>query len=452
MKAKLLYGLLLWSGCSVAQQIQLQDRLDMRSMEKIQELRLEKSKDRIGDSRLSGLTKERLQKSGDLEVLRAVLRDQSLTKSGLDLDRKANARLDLLKYGTTLEGKESVRRLDADFDSKLLVDIARKSSTPEIAARILDSKIRMDGTGRLVLGMGSVFSTNPSINAPDTARPGKIPLGFNGPKPEVWRSGLLFSGLLATTLPGKNQMVCSGTIVGKYWFLTAAHCLRDARSQKRFKPAEVSVFLPFQRGAETVIAMQGRLNLNMKRVSVETAEWLGDGVPEAFPESSNALTSMIRAGKDIALLRLKTSDMDALPARIENVKILKVAPPNSQVSVAGYGVTNISDDSDLTLMVAVRPRLPDGVSADSDLLTFGAPVGTSVGGICGGDSGGGLFAGRVNGISPSPKLIGVVSALLESADTSSADACVASAQGHASLLSTRNHGFVCGKVPDACIQ
>jgi hypothetical protein len=187
----------------------------------------------------------------------------------------------------------------------------------------------------------------------------------------------------------------------------------------------------------------------MKRITVEATVWMGDDDKNiAFPGNKDGFNDVIKQGRDLAMLRLNQQQMDALPNLLGDVRLYSGTPPDSATTVVGYGITDARNTTGLSLLAGFRGELPLGADNGSDVLEFGKPD-SSAAGVCGGDSGGGLFLGRIDGTQARPQLIGVISGL-QADNSSSTEVCIASAQLHSSLLSQRNSKFVCDRAPAAC--
>jgi len=441
---------LLLACCTAAAAQPWREAIGSEGEQQLRQLRLEKAKRfTLEAPAIHAATRRQLVQSEDRQLMEAALRDQSAHQPDA-LNEKVQARLQL--FHAALAAKSAELDSASPVGEDRLLQLARSSADP--AGELRRLRFRFDPQGvRVILPKPGVLIVNPEKNAPDTTLPGVLPPGFPGlpGKPPIWRRGLLYAALIGLPRNNRYELQCSGTVVSTYWLVTAAHCLRDATSGQRLSAQQLAVFLPFQGGSESVTGLQGYANRNLRRVAVEETAWVGEDSGDAFPKDDEGLTAMVNEGKDLALLRLRKADMDALPSPIEAVSLHKGAPSAPPVSMVGYGITTALGVSDLTLMVGVRDALPDGAAELSDLLTFGPAAAQKAGGICGGDSGGGLFAGRISGAPGAlPRLIGVASALLASVQSGSAEVCVAHQQGLSSLLSERNRKFVCSRAPSVC--
>lgn len=436
-------------GAALAQSERLP--LSPEGMQKLQELRLQKSKEFALELPLADKTRRQLLETNDQLIIDSVLRAQStVPQLKLEADTIARSRLAALSRVNDVDMQKAL--LSAGFTREKLIESARLSVNPQADLRSLPSTIFFNREGRTVFGKPSVFVTSPGEVAPDNLLPGmpfkgKPVAGSGGGKP-VYRQGLRYAGLLAVAHQGSFQMACSGTVVAKYWLVTAAHCLFNESTLGRYTTAQLAVFLPLQGGQETVRGFSGD-NKAMKRITVEAAVWMGDDSKNMdFPGSKDGFDSVIKEGRDLAMLRLSQQQIDALPNPLGDVRLYSGTPPDSATTVVGYGITDASNTTGLTLLPGFRGELPFGAENGGDVLEFGAP-GSVTAGICGGDSGGGLFLGRIDGTQATLHLIGVISGL-QADNSSNAEVCIASAQLHSSLLSQRNRKFVCDRAPAAC--
>lgn len=335
------------------------------------------------------------------------------------------------------------------------VDDLKQAATAEPieASRQLASLRRTFGSdefGRLKFGSSRVLIMRPQPLFPDDLRPGTLPTKPGSSPDGVWRQGLTYAGALASVSNGKPMIHCSGTVIALQWLLTAAHCLSGIDPGGLPKAEALRVYLPFQGGNEDVASRNGLVNRQMKAVRVEQIGWIGEELGVAFPTTRSGIEDLTRLGSDIALLRLHRQDLQALPNPIPDVTLPRALAQSGPHSLVGYGL-NDAPRSDLSLLVGVRPTPPVQRGTGKDVLSYGKAVAVGEAGICGGDSGGGAFFGQLNGTEARLDMVGIISGLSAS-DDSTAHICLASSQLMSSLVSKRNRAYVCKRVPEACAQ
>jgi Trypsin len=415
----------------------------------LKKLRLERTKERALTLKIEPRLKEKLLSTNNQELLQAALLDQSRSsRQSLTASLRARATLNEI---AELSAKPDVR------DSLLVLGInpeqirisASLSPDPVKDVEALTKILGTTNDGRLRLGLGAVLITKPEPIFDDNLPPGNK--GKNPPVGEaVWRSGLKFAALLGVSQGLKAVGLCSGTILSDKWVVTAAHCLLDGKNGGLIEKTKVSVFLPFQNGSESISSPNGFINKGMRRVKVDAITWIGETTNDGYPTTEQGFSQLILEGKDLALLTLNQADVSLLPFPIASVKLYAGKPKNPPVSAVGYGITDLAGVGDLALLVGVRNTLPSGIEDNSDLLTYGPNELSKSGGTCGGDSGGGLFTGRVDGQASQLLLIGVVSSLVGSSPATNSAVCLVSRQSHTSLLTPRNREFICSRVLAAC--
>lgn len=427
--------------------------LSAEGQEALRLLRLEKLERATDSVQLNALTKDRLLGTRNVELLQATLRDNSKLSNNRQLDAAVRARLAMLEVSRLATADagvaESLRILGVDPDQLRIT--ATNTPDPVGAKNMLGRRLGVTAAGQLLVRDERVLITKPEPIADDRLPPGQFaPGAFLSPTPPVWRTGLRFAALIALRRGTTNTALCSGTVVDRSWVITAAHCLLDSSKGSKIELSTLVVFLPFQGGSETVAGSHGSVSRQMRRVRVSTASWIGDDTNDTFPTKLSGFAPFIQQGKDLAILQLDPSDLAALQSPIANVMLFSGVPAVPPVSMVGYGVTEQAPDGNLTLLVGLRQVPPSGLDRGEALLVYGANKLSGEGGFCGGDSGGGLFAGRMDGTTSEPRLIGVISALTGNEAATSADVCMVSQQNHTSLVVKRNRDFICKRVPKVC--
>lgn len=436
-------------GNSAAQQVFEEMSVNPDLRHTLDGKRLERLRSALEGVKLSSELKGRALATNDAALLQSVLFDRS-KRTDKELELVVRARTDILDLAASANKPEVSRILkNAGIEPDSLYVLAVSAERPEVEGARLRSKLGVTKTGGFLLRQPGVLITKPELIADDNLAPGKVIPGQTPANP-VWRTGLTFAVLIAKTGQGSPVAHCSGTLVGPLEVLTAAHCLLNDTTASLSSPSGLVVYLPFQNGTETVLIPGGRKNSGMRRIGVDSVSWIGEDTNDVFPGTLKAFTPIIQGGKDLAVLKLNSTQVLALPIQPITARLHSGSGPVPPTSAVGYGISDSPQVGPMTLMVGVRNTLPSGVEKGEERLRYADNETSGLGGICGGDSGGGLFVGRIDGTSSSPVLMGVISGLVSDVPASNSGVCLASEQSHSSLLTNRNRKFVCSRAPAAC--
>lgn len=438
--------------CGVAAQPQaMRQELDAESLKALSQMRLERLQHAASDIAIDLRLKQQVLSSRDEALLNAVLSDGARF-SAKDLEVAIRARTALFDVSRLAADDANVAAMLKAYgvQAEQVRDDALNAPDPAKTKALLGQRLGLTRAGKLILRTEGILITKPEPIADDSLPPGQRPQGMPDLNP-VWRSGLKFAALIGVRRDAGHAAVCSATVLDRQWVVTAAHCLLDANRGTRFDLQTLAVFLPFQGGADTVSGANGAASRNMRRVRVSNIAWLGDDTNDAFPSSEAGFFSLIAQGKDLALLQLDTTDVAAVMEPIAEVRLFNGLPTIPPLSMVGYGITDKAPEGNLALLVGVRNAPPFGIEEKESVLVYGPNKGVAGGGICGGDSGGGLFAGRMDGTAGQPRLVGVISALTGSTPATTSDVCLASQQNYTSLLVPRNREFICKRLPAVCV-
>lgn len=425
--------------------------MDAQSTLLLKELRLEKARANVQALPLSEQQKQRLSGTGDLQLLQKVLsRQSSLSSSALARDAEARIFLNTVASEANDAAVGDYLERQGLAPGRMLEE-AREGQTPDVLAKAVKGKLVAGQNGMAVLMRSDVLITRGESLYPGSVKPGQMPAlpGLKeGERPGIWTAGLTYPGALGMKSGSEFKLQCTGTVIAKTWFLTAAHCLLDEATGKRLVNDDMGVFLPNQQGQHSFAGFSGRANRNMKRISIVDSTWLGGETGESFPSTHAGFSPLIRSGKDLALLKLNAKEVAALPIRIPEVRLYVNTPTVPPASMIGFGVSDKSYLVESDLAVGVRTEMPAAFAAGRPLFSYGTAV--EQGGICGGDSGGGVFAGKVTGQESVVYIIAINSGLVGVKSRSDAKLCIASEQAHTSLVAADAKAFLCKHAPEAC--
>lgn len=426
--------------------------VDRESRDLLKKRLLERRLESIQSMPLSTSTKEKLLRSDNFNIVQRALSDQSL-KSPAEVEDAVKSRLLLQDVGEAAKEQEIARFLESrGIDAEQLTVAAEFGAKPDAAVKDLRKKLGTGASGRILL-LQQQMMVNPEPTFKDSLAPGKLPASGQTPDGTVWRSGLMYAGVLTVAGTGAAQAVCSGTMLADGWFLTAAHCLLNEAEGRMYAVTELFIYLPFQDGTETIRGVSGSKNVGMRRLKVNLASWVGESVGRAFPTRREDFSSILDDGQDIAMLQVDANDFKGLPRQITPVRRYRDAPKLPPLSSLGYGWSNAKQNQGLDLGVGVKDSTPAGLDAHDVVLRYGAPINVKAkfpeAAICGGDSGGGLFAGRLDGVAE-PRLIGINSGLKGNVSTSDAQVCVATGQLHTSVMVGPGAKFLCDRSAATC--
>lgn len=429
------------------------DRLvDAETRELLKKRLLERRLESIQAMPLSAPAKEKLLKSDNFNIVQRVLSDQSLKSPG-DIGEAVNSRLLLKEVGEAATEPEFARYLESrGVKAEQLSAAAEFGPNPNTVVKDLRKRLGTGASGRILL-LQQQMMVNPEATFKDTLAPGKLPAGATASDGRIWRSGLMYGGVLTVVSAGAPRAICSGTMLADGWFLTAAHCLLNEDQGRQYTVNELLVYLPFQNGSETIFGVSGSKNSGMRKLKVELAPWAGESFGRAFPTRHEDFSSIMDDGQDIALLRVNADDFKGLPRPMTAVRLYKDTPKLPPLSSLGYGWSSAKQDQGLDLGVGVKDSTPAGFDEHDAVLRYGAPIDVLAkfpeAAICGGDSGGGLFAGRLDGAAE-PRLIGINSGLKGNVSTADAQVCVATGQLHTSVMVLPGRKFLCDRSAVTC--
>jgi|GEM_PF-2909542 len=194
---------------------------------------------------------------------------------------------------------------------------------------------------------------------------------------------------------------CSGVVLTKNLVLTAAHCAQDLG-----KTRYLAVFATDMKTArKNTAALTREITAAVKHPGYPDVveHRMGyDMVTNAFIDSPDKWMAANpgKAPHDIAILYFK----GGLPAGFEPAKLVAQDEFSPDVTLAGFGVTSVSNISDtgvLRFVEGVKAKVPEGDAASRHFIMTGKTVdvsdmakGTRPLGACPGDSGGPSFISK----------------------------------------------------------
>jgi trypsin len=192
-------------------------------------------------------------------------------------------------------------------------------------------------------------------------------------------------GQYPTVVAVVNSGLCTGTLVGSQWVMTAAHCVD-----------------PQVLGFSTQDQVTANTSVLIDTTNVFQAGGRQIRAADTIPNPGFSINAL--GDNDIALIKLASAVTDREPTPIN--RVASDAPPGVHVTQVGFGMTNVSDQNSAGKLYVLADKASQSCSpiegSNSLLLCYSQTDGT---GKCEGDSGGPSFA-TINGVR---RVVGVTS-------------------------------------------
>jgi hypothetical protein len=307
--------------------------------------------------------------------------------------------VDIIGHGKKqLLAKAKQDQLDLPHIKKLITAFDRSNIRKNENYRILNPKTSYDGPGLF----------------PGPIGPGKYDPVTRRSTETVLRKSFSGVGTLVDISVKPYQIICSGTLIAKNWFLTATHCFLDKDKKTQIPLNRLGVFFPFLGGKDTLLRSDGKESKNMLHRPVSTTfAWFGGSQGIDFPTSEPEMYQQIQSGNDVALIALSVSSTQS---STQHAMIIPAnAPISPPLTLAGYGLSNASEVAgDLLLEIGVRKDLVQTDTGGVMLTGHSDAVLQNGGRICTGDSGGPVFRGNIDGTKVAAfELVAIASAVIE---------------------------------------
>lgn len=388
---------------------------------------------------------------------------------------------------TSLSGSDSVTRIMADLERTKVRDYASvfgeelvgaigggrtviwPSTSPasariRMALAILEPRLKQllqNDTAIIVPGTQGPGPLDPS--APFDGSPlrydplrkcyeriaGVTTIGKDGRRAEAfWPNGFREVGLMIRRLSaadrdGNRFQICGFTRVHPEWIVTALHCVARGSGPVTIlhdlTPGN-AIFL-LSRENQTQFALSSCFP-DPRRPECPFDHATPHGVPSfpGLPQWQDGIPD-----EDLAILRIRATPGTPITAPLA----WQDPPPTSVVTVAGHGASNVADYS---AWKGLQVGWHTAAIAEGRTIRIQTTRGLPESGICAGDSGSPVFAGRFSGLRPESRpLLSVVSAVEIRGRTPTGETCQ-NAVGRATLLS-RHKAWLCeatGKVLGGC--